>query len=666
MWAAAPAGDAGILSRRVPEGACSRMRTTLKRGMGRGAAVNGNGRAVLPPAAASSVRLYRQPPPPRRSRWRLAGRVVSWLVVALLTLALGLSGGVYLFAHEAVHDVQAHTPAVKLAQKRLAVPSAGKPAIALVLGYDRRFTGVDAGQASRSDTIMLVRADPGSKSISMLSFPRDLVVDLRCPGGSSHRGRINQAFTECGPKGTLETVKQTTGLGINYLITVNFRGFIKIVDRLGGVWIDVDRRYFNDSGEYSAINLEPGYQLLNGYQALAYVRFRHTDSDIYRIARQQAFVRAFKDQVHAAYSPTKLLGLVKEVTRNVEVGVGGGKALDLKTVLSYAFFAYDLPPGHFFQAKIDGLEENSSFDIFASQDRMRTAVQQFANPDVDSPEKATQVVLGGKPKAAAPPPRDTYVTVLNGNGVDGSATLAGGLLHERGYSIATPSSGTANAPSYDYFETKVYYDSTQRGAKAAARKVANLFGSADVAKLPRQIESLGNNAMLVVVVGKTFHGSLAAAPLDQTPQRRPVGGEGQRGLAPDPARPREEGAVPADGPDRDRADVLDRPHPAGAPLPDRPRPRAQGAAARLPHRRRHVLGRADDRLDEGADPGRAERDAARQGTALRAALLRPEAAHGRAADPKATYWVTNTVLDELSNETMLAIAKGLKPLASLK
>ena len=643
------------------------MRTTLKRGMGRGAAVNGNGRAVLPPTAVSPVRLYRQPAPPRRSRWRLAGRVVSWLVVALLTLALGLSGGVYLFAHEAVHDVQAHTPAVKIAQKRLEVPTAGKPAIALILGYDRRFAGVDAGQASRSDTIMLVRADPSTKSISMLSFPRDLVVDLRCPGGSTHRGRINQAFTECGPKGTLETVKQATGLGINYLITVNFRGFIKIVDRLGGVWIDVDHRYFNDSGEYSAINLQPGYQLLNGYQALAYVRFRHTDSDIYRIARQQAFVRAFKDQVHAAYSPTKLLGLVKDVTRNVEVGVGGGKALDLKTVLSYAFFAYDLPPGHFFQAKIEGLEENSVFDIFASQDRMRGAVQQFANPDVDSPEKATQVALGGKPKSAAPPPRDTYVTVLNGNGVDGSATLAGGLLHERGYSIATPSSGTANAPSYDYFETKIYYDSSQRGAKAAARKVANLFGSADVARVPPQIESLGNNAMLVVVVGKTFHGSLGAAPVDQTPQKRAPsvakGSDASLQILRDRAK---KVPFPLMVPTViERTSWIDRTRPVRLYRVD---PDRKHRALRLVYRTGASSYWGVQMTDWADAPILAERNVTRRikgrryelhysGPKLHMVVLRT---------PKATYWVTNTVLDELSNETMLAIAQGLKPLASLK
>ena len=72
--------------------------------------------------------------------------------------------------------------------------------------------------------------------------------------------------------------------------------------------MDVDRRYFNDHGGptgYAKINLQPGYQRLNGTRALDFVRFRHTDSDLYRNARQQLFVRAFKDQIESAFSLTR-------------------------------------------------------------------------------------------------------------------------------------------------------------------------------------------------------------------------------------------------------------------------------------------------------------------------------------------------------------------------
>ena len=204
------------------------------------------------------------------------------------------AGGYYLFLEQRVEDLVATTPDVVIAQKQLDIPVANEPATALVIGYDKR-KGEDAGAQSRSDTVMLVRADPNTDSISLLSFPRDLIVDVTCPGRLTYRGRINQAYSDCGTTGTLQTVRNLTGLSVHYLVTVNFRGFRHVVDSVGGVWLDVDRRYFNNvSGPagYATINLQPGYQKLTGYQALDYVRYRHTDSDLYRLARQQLFVRA--------------------------------------------------------------------------------------------------------------------------------------------------------------------------------------------------------------------------------------------------------------------------------------------------------------------------------------------------------------------------------------
>ena len=220
-------------------------------------------------------------------------------------------------------------------------------------------------------------------------------------------------------------MKALTGLPVNYLMTVNFRGFRQIVDRLGGVWMDVDRRYYNDQGGpygYATINLQPGYQKLTGYRALDFVRFRHTDSDLFRVARQQQFVRALKDQIDAQFSVSTIPRLVKAITSNVEVGQGGGKDVDAKTVLRYAALAYTLPPGHVFQVKIDGLEGFA--DLTTDSTNIQRAVQQFTHPDVASPKNAAAVALGQKVKAKVPPPRETTVTVLNGNGETGSASNA--------------------------------------------------------------------------------------------------------------------------------------------------------------------------------------------------------------------------------------------------
>src|SRR5204863_3554164 len=165
----------------------------------------------------------------------------------------------------------------------------------------------------------------------------------------------------CGSKGTLDTVKHLTGLPINYLITVDFHGFKQVVDKVGGAWVDVDRRYYNRNvgtieTNFANIDLKPGYQKLNGQQALDYVRFRHTDSDLYRLARQQQFVKAMKEQVSKNFSVWKALGIVGAITRNIEVGQAEGSGSLGKAIKSYALFAYGLPAGHFFQSKLEGLE----------------------------------------------------------------------------------------------------------------------------------------------------------------------------------------------------------------------------------------------------------------------------------------------------------------------
>ena len=295
------------------------MRTTLKRGIGRAAEANGNGRATYPPSPPSPVTLYRQPLPAVRSRRSVVLRIIGWAGLVLLVCLAGVAGGGYLYAHESVAALAPDSRAEREAAKTLDLALPGQPATALVIGYDRRDDEA-AGTPSRSDTLMLVRADPRGKTISLLSFPRDMTVAIHCPGRTPYTGKINTAFTFCGPRATLDTVRALTGLPVNYIVTVNFRGFRQLVDKVGGVWMDIDRRYFNDrsgASGYATINLHPGYQRLGGYQALDYVRYRHTDSDLFRVARQQLFVRALKDQINSSFSPKKLPAVIRVIRNNV-------------------------------------------------------------------------------------------------------------------------------------------------------------------------------------------------------------------------------------------------------------------------------------------------------------------------------------------------------------
>jgi LCP family protein required for cell wall assembly len=638
------------------------MKTTLKRGMGRSAGVNGDGRAVYPPGVRTPMRRYRQPGPEPRGVWHVIRLVLLWTVLAALVVAGGAAGAAYLRAHHFVESVAPKTAADKAAAKLADVAIPGQATTALVIGTDKR-KGFQAELTGRSDTLMLVRADPQTNTISLLSFPRDLLVTVKCPGRPDVQDRINFAYSECGSVGSLETVRALTGLPINYFITVNFRGFMELVNNLGGVWVDVDHRYLCDSQrcpDVTPINLQPGYQRLNATQALAYVRFRHFDSDLFRVARQQLFLKALKQQITSSLDFGTVLDIVDAVERNVTIGRGGNKPLDLQTIKDYVYFARSLPPGHIFQAKIEGI--TGDFELSAPQADIAAAVRDFVQPDVRSPEKARDVALRIKRRSAAPAPRNTSVTVLNGNGVAGSAANASYELSQRGYRIVLPSTGRPqNAPSFAYFRTTVYFDRTQKRARAAATRVANLFGDAVLTPLRGRVQRLSNGAMATVVVGRNFHGTLAPAPVDKTPKRQPA-------------------QVTQNGPETRRLLLSVRRR-----LPFRlETPRYIATSSRLdlesPIRvhtikKGHPAVRLTFHWGENEYWGIEQTDWAEAPVLADASFL--QRIRGREyslyysgphlhmvvlRENGATYWVVNTILDSLSNETMLAIARGLAPL----
>jgi LCP family protein required for cell wall assembly len=638
------------------------MKTTLKRGMGRGAGVNGDGRAVYPPGVRTPMRRYRQPAPEPRGVWHVIRLVLLWTILAALVVAGGAAGAAYLRAHHFVESVAPKTAADKAAAKLADVAIPGQATTALVIGTDKR-KGFQAELTGRSDTLMLVRADPQTNTISLLSFPRDLLTTIKCPGRPDVQDRINFAYSECGSVGSLETVRALTGLPINYFITVNFRGFMELVNNLGGVWVDVDHRYLCDSAtcpDVTPINLQPGYQRLNATQALGYVRFRHFDSDLYRVARQQLFLRALKQQITSSLDFGTVLDIVDAVERNVTIGRGGNKPLDLQTIKDYVYFARSLPPGHIFQAKIDGITGEN--ELYASQGSIAAAVRDFVQPDVRSPEKARNVALGIKSRSAAPRPRNTSVTVLNGNGVAGSAANASYELSQRGYRILLPATGRPqNAPSFGYFRTAVYYDRTQKRARAAATQVANLFGDAVVTPLRGRVLRLSNGAMATVVVGRNFHGTLAPAPVDKTPKRQPP-------------------QVTQNGPDTRRLLLSVRRR-----VPFRLQtPRLIASDSQLAFespirvhtiKKRHPAVRLTYQWGENEYWGIEQTDWAEAPVLADASFL--QRIRGREyslyysgphlhmvvlRENGATYWVVNTILDSLSNETMLAIARSLRPL----
>jgi polyisoprenyl-teichoic acid--peptidoglycan teichoic acid transferase len=194
----------------------------------------------------------------------------------------------------------------------------GGPQTFLILGSDRRVGAKDAfdrNNPPHSDTILLVRFDPDHEQTSVLSIPRDLLVNITAGGGRSYpKEKVNAAYTIGnrlgGTRGGMvlaaETIEHEVfpGLQLNGIVDVSFQGFIKVVDTLGCAYVNVDHRYFNQNvgsteTDYGNIDLQPGYQKLCYQNALDYVRYRHTDSDLVRVARQQDFLRSLREQVSA-------------------------------------------------------------------------------------------------------------------------------------------------------------------------------------------------------------------------------------------------------------------------------------------------------------------------------------------------------------------------------
>src|SRR3954453_1835201 len=206
----------------------------------------------------------------------------------------------------------------------------GGPQTILLLGSDRRFADIKAKTPVRSDTIILVRLDPSKGATAIMSLPRDLKVSI--PGHGTDK--INAAYAIGGPQLTVKTVRNLLHIPINHVVNVNFGGFRRAVDRLGCVFTDVDRRYFNDNhppygggGNYAAIDVKAGYQKLCGQDALDYVRYRHFDSDLVRAARQQQFLSDAKDQIGVGKVFSNRKDLLRIFGRYTQTDINSNEAI---------------------------------------------------------------------------------------------------------------------------------------------------------------------------------------------------------------------------------------------------------------------------------------------------------------------------------------------------
>ncbi|CAL9535888.1 MULTISPECIES: LCP family protein [unclassified Streptomyces] len=262
---------------------------------------------------------------PRRARRGLA--LAVWSLAALALLGGGGAGYAYLRLDGNIESVDINT---QLGDERPMDVEDGSLDI-LVLGSDsrsgaNRAYGRDEG-AARSDTAMVVHLHEGRTKASVVSIPRDTLITrpecARRDGGSepaAYRAMFNTAYEVGGPACAVKTVEQMTGIRMDHYVEVDFTGFKKLIDELGGVQVTTTRPIKDPS---SHLDLPQGTHTLDGEQALGLVRTRKgvgEGSDLGRIQLQQAFVKALIDQVGRVgvlTSPQKLWGLADTATKAI-------------------------------------------------------------------------------------------------------------------------------------------------------------------------------------------------------------------------------------------------------------------------------------------------------------------------------------------------------------
>jgi LCP family protein required for cell wall assembly len=240
-------------------------------------------------------------------------------------VVLAVVGGSYLWLSCQIQDVD---PSVQSAVDSVPEGAIEDPTgmNILVLGCDKRPD--NSGEESRSDTLILVHVDPDKGYLSMLSLPRDLRVEIP----DHDIGKLNWAYSFGEAELAIATVEQLTKVDITEYVEVDFQAFSAMTDSLGGVYVDVDRRYYNDSADstYELIKLSPGYQLLDGEDALDYVRFRHdNNSDFGRMARQQRFLTALREQAMGWNLVLDLPGVVGGLFDNIHTTLGANDIIRL-------------------------------------------------------------------------------------------------------------------------------------------------------------------------------------------------------------------------------------------------------------------------------------------------------------------------------------------------
>ncbi|MEN6411700.1 MAG: LCP family protein [Veillonellales bacterium] len=341
----------------------------------------------------------------------------------------------------------------------------------LVMGVDQR-----DGDVGRSDTLFVLTVDTKNKSVSMLSVPRDTRVKIPGHGWD----KINHAYAMGGHKLSMKAVEGLLGINMDHYVLININGFKKIVDAIGGVDIDVEKRmYYTDPYDDNGglvINLKPGLQHMDGETAIQYVRYRDEEGDIGRVQRQHKFMKAVLKEIASPSIIPKIPTIIKEVSSAVITDMSTGQMLSMAQIVNDAYqqgLRTDMVPGKpayiddvsYWLPDLVALRQHMAQTLGAAMDEkfvgatQREAAEYQSSipkemkvvevPKAVQPPKAP--VEPAKPKTGTPvsPPQPASslakvrVDVLNASGIDGAGARMASLLREQGFEVAGVSNSAA-------------------------------------------------------------------------------------------------------------------------------------------------------------------------------------------------------------------------------
>jgi LCP family protein required for cell wall assembly len=439
-----------------------------------------------------------RPPTPTRPA-RRAWRRVKLALFGLLGLVLLALALLYLQVRSAarqivVDDVRSNPP--------VAVPLLGGVNV-LIVGVDERRDNPQEGV--RSDTLIVAHIDSPGRWVSLLSVPRDTLVDLDDAGPAKINAAYNQGYATAEDRygagttarqggmalaaDTIERLLDESGraLRIHYIAQVNFEGFAGIIDALGGITIDVpkyilDEEYPTEDFQTMRVEFQPGVQRMDGTRALQYARTRHADSDFDRGARQQQVIQAIIAELRQRGS----IGLMLATPRLLD-GLGDTVATTMPfdrpdVLLALALLGSGMNPGEIGQVRLSpesdpNVQQNADFSLIWSSDGLRTAVDSLLTRPTEAAENAS-------------------VQVFNAAGVVGLAGRVSGELEQAGFTVLPAD----NAPASDTAQTVVY---NITGKPRTSRRLAETLRADLRQGAP---EGIGSRADIVVVLGRNAAG----------------------------------------------------------------------------------------------------------------------------------------------------------------